>query len=228
MSEVAQRVEVAFNGATEPWPHFTATVGHPSTIERLFELGAGGWRCTFVAGGEKGYEVVDEAIDSDLEEILWEGAAALTEDPEAEALVKAGETWIPWQQADDPRAAGGQMFDSGGLHSRGKVMFDTRNMVLVERIETAIAEPTRNGEPQPEAVALTITGRINRPPDDALAAEAPAEQVSHLHMMSWEGAADLVVDLHSLASRSGFDFSSLVKAKWGEAEAKGLTRRAAP
>lgn len=128
------------------------------------------------------------------------------------------------QTPDDPREAGGQMIDAGDSHTRGQVMFDTRNAVLVEKIETAIAHTTRNGQPGEDAVALVIEGRINRPPD--IAGERPAEQVSHLHMMSWDAAADLVVDLHSLAARDGFDFAPLLDAKWANAERRGLTRRA--
>lgn len=130
------------------------------------------------------------------------------------------------KSSDDPRKAGGQMFDAGGPHARGQVMFDSRNAVLVESIETAVAHTTQHGEPGPDAVALSIHGRINRPPDDAIAAERPAEKVSHLHMMSWDAAADLVVDIQSLAVRDGFDLISLLEVKWAKAERKGLTRRA--
>jgi hypothetical protein len=127
--------------------------------------------------------------------------------------------------SDDPRRAGGQMIDAGDSHTRGQVMFDTRNAVLVERIETAVGHTTQRGEPG-HVVALSIHGRINRPPDDEMAAERPAEQVSHLHMMSWDAAADLVVDIQSLAARDGFELTSLLEEKWAEAESKGLTRRA--
>jgi hypothetical protein len=130
------------------------------------------------------------------------------------------------ERHDDPRKAGGQMLDAGDPHTRGQVMFDTRNAILVEEIETAVAHTTQRGEPGPDAVALSVHGRINRPPDDAMAANRPAEPVSHLHMMSWDAAADLVVDLQSLAARDGFDLTSLLEAKWAEAEHKGLTRRA--
>jgi hypothetical protein len=124
---------------------------------------------------------------------------------------------------DDPRNAGGQMFDAGDPHTRGQVMFDSRNAVLVAKIETAVAHTTQRGKPGPDAVALVIEGRINRPPDDAIASERPAEAVSHLHMMSWEAAADLIVDLQSLASRDGFDLTPILKRKWAEAVRKGLT-----
>ena len=130
------------------------------------------------------------------------------------------------QHSDDPRKAGGQMFDGGDPHTRGQVMFDSRNAVLVESIETAVAHTTQRGEPGPDAVALTIQGRINRPPDDAMAAERPAEHISHLHMMSWDAAADLIVDIQSLARRDGFDLEALLDAKWIDAERRGLTRRA--
>lgn len=131
-------------------------------------------------------------------------------------------------QSDDPRRAGGGMFDAGGPHDRGQVMFDTRRAVLVEEIETAIAHTTRRGEPAQDAVALSIHGRINRPPDDATSAERPAESVSHLHMLSWEAVADLICDLHSLAARDGTDarLHRMLKEKWAAAEASGLTKRA--
>ena len=128
------------------------------------------------------------------------------------------------EQSDDPRQAGGGMFDAGGPHDRGKVMFDARRAVLVEEIETAIAHTTRHGQPSEDQVALVIKGRINRPPDDQMAAERPAEHVEHLHMISWEGVADLIVDLHSLAVRDGTDIEPMLREKWAAARAKGLTR----
>lgn len=129
-------------------------------------------------------------------------------------------------RSDDPRNAGGSIFDAGDPHTRGQVMFDTRNAVLVESFDTAVAHTTRQGEPAEDAVALVVSGRINRPPDDVVDGEQPAEPVSYLHLMSWDAAADLVVDIQSLAARDGFDLTSLLKAKWAEAESKGLTRRA--
>lgn len=126
----------------------------------------------------------------------------------------------------DPRNAGGGMFDAGTPHTRGQVMFDSRRAVIVEEIETAVAHTTRGGKPTPDAVALVIHGRINRPPDDASARRAPAERVSHLHMLGWEGVADLICDLHSLAARDGTDLSTLVRERWQKAEAAGLTKPA--
>lgn len=130
------------------------------------------------------------------------------------------------QAADDPREAGGAMFDAGDPLTRGQVMFDTRRAVLVEEIDTAVAHTTSRGEPGPDAVALTISGRINRPPDYESAGERPAEHVSHLHMLSWDAAADLIVDLQSLAARDGTDLTRALEAKWADRQARGLTRRA--
>jgi len=127
---------------------------------------------------------------------------------------------------DDPRNAGGGIFDAGGPHDRGKVAFDMRRAVLVEEIETAVAHPTRYGQPAEDQVALVIKGRINRPPDDQITAERPAEHVEHLHIISWDGVADLIVDLHSLAARDGTDLSPILIEKWEKVVARGLTRRA--
>jgi len=124
---------------------------------------------------------------------------------------------------DNPREAGGQMIDpSGDPHAQGQVMFDTRRAVLLEEIEAAVAHASRKGKPV-DMVALTITGRINRPKD--IAGERPAEKVSHLHMMEWDGAADIIVELQALAGRAGFDLVSLLKEKWAAAEAAGWTER---
>lgn len=131
------------------------------------------------------------------------------------------------RRTDDPRNAGGSIFDAGGPHGRGTVMFDSRRAVIVESIETAVAHRTIRGEPADDAVALAIHGRINRPPDDEISAAAPRESVTHLHMMSWDAVADLIVDLQSLASRDGFKLKPLLEAKWAQAKAEGLTRRAA-
>lgn len=127
---------------------------------------------------------------------------------------------------DDPRQAGGQMFDAGGPHTRGAVMFDTRKAIIVEGFDTAVAHPTHKGKPGEDAVALTINGRINRPPDHAISAEAPKEPVSYLNLMDWPAAAQLIVDLQSLAARDGFKLKPLLEERWAKAKAKGLTRRA--
>lgn len=122
---------------------------------------------------------------------------------------------------DNPREAGGQMIDtSGDPHAKGKVMFDTRRAVLMESIEAAIADTTRKGKPA-QMVALTISGRINRPPD--LSGERPAEHVSHLHFTDWGGAADLVVEIQALAGRAGYNLVPLLEEKWAAAEAAGWT-----
>jgi len=97
---MAERVEVSFNphGAIEAWPHLIATVGDPAGVERLFELGEDGWRCTMVAGGPGGYELGGEPADPATVDALWAGATALTETPDAEAVVKAADSddWSPW------------------------------------------------------------------------------------------------------------------------------------
>ena len=130
------------------------------------------------------------------------------------------------KSSDDPRKGGGSMFDAGDPNTRGQVMFDSRNAVIVEEIETAVAHTTHQGKPAPDVVALSIHGRINRPPDDAIAAHAPKEHVSHLHMMSWDAVGDLIVDLQSLAARDGFDLVPLLEEKWLDLERRGLTKRA--
>jgi hypothetical protein len=127
--------------------------------------------------------------------------------------------------SDDPRDAGGELIGPGGPHDIGQVTFDTRRAILVENMETAIAESTSRGAPQPNSVALMIGGRINRPPDDEIAAVAPAEHVRHLHLMSWDAAADLVLHMHSLAGRCDFDLTALLKPKWEKLEAEGLTTK---
>lgn len=127
------------------------------------------------------------------------------------------------ERTDDPRHAGGQMFDAGGPHDRGSVMFDARRAVIVEEIETAVAHTTRRGEPAEDVVALLVAGRINRPPDDEIAASAPHEPVRHLHMLSWDAVADLICDLQALAARDGFELAPLLERKWGSLKSRGLT-----
>ena len=127
-------------------------------------------------------------------------------------------------ETDDPRKAGGGLFDAGGPHERDKVMIDSRRAVLVEQYEVAVAHGTRRGEPLPDKVAMVCHGRINRPPDDASSAQAPAEPIHHLHMLSWELAADLVAELFALATRDGTgkDFNAAVEAAWEKLRAEGL------
>jgi hypothetical protein len=129
-------------------------------------------------------------------------------------------------QTNDPRAAGGQTIGGEDPHERDAVLFDTRNAILPEEFEFAIAHGTSGGEEMPDAVAMMVRGRINRPPDHDPAAEAPAEMVEHLHLLSWEAAADVVVDIQALAGRDGSsaELRELLEAKWAEMQAKGLTR----
>jgi hypothetical protein len=49
--------------------------------------------------------------------------------------------------------------------------------------------------------------------------------VEHLHMIPWDGVADLIVDLHSLAARDGTDMTPMLEEKWRDRENRGLTRR---
>lgn len=130
------------------------------------------------------------------------------------------------RRADDPALTGGTMAGPGGPHDRNEVVYDARNAVIVEEIQTSVAHSTSGGKPQPDSVALVVKGRRNRPPDHAPSAEAPRESIEHLHLMSWDGAADLVVDIQSLAARDGFDLTSLLEEKWADLERRGLTKRA--
>lgn len=122
---------------------------------------------------------------------------------------------------DNPREAGGAMIDtSNDPHARGQVMFDTRRAVLLEAIEAAVAHTSRKGVPV-DMVAFQISGRINRPSN--VSGERPAERVSYLNMMDWDGAADIIVELQALAARAGFDLTSILKEKWAAFEAQGFT-----
>lgn len=125
----------------------------------------------------------------------------------------------------DPREAGGTMLDAGTPHTRDAVLFDSRNAILPEEFEFAVATGTSGGEPMPEAVAMLVRGRINRPPDHEAAREAPVEAVEHLHLMSWDAAADIVVDIQALAGRNGTsaELRELLEEKWAAMQAKGLT-----
>ncbi len=126
----------------------------------------------------------------------------------------------------DPREAGGTMLDAGGPHDRDKVLFDTRRAILPEEFEFAVASGTSDGQPMPESVAMLVRGRINRPPDQEATREVPAEEVAHLHLMSWDAAADMVVDIQALAGRNGTsaELRGLLEQKWVALEAKGLTK----
>lgn len=129
------------------------------------------------------------------------------------------------RHVDDPAQTGGTSAGVGGPHDRNAVVYDTRNAVIVEGFESSVAHTTHHGEPGPDSVALVVRGRRNRPPDHAPSAEAPRESVEHLHLMSWDAAADLVVDVQALASRDGTldDFKQLLERKWAERKAEDAT-----
>lgn len=152
---------------------------------------------------------------------------------EARSILRAVRDGTPMatihsEQTDDPRGAGGSIIGPGGPMERDAVLFDSRKAILPEEIETAVASGTSGGEPMPDAVAMLVRGRINRPPDDAVSRMAPAEKVEHLHMLSWEAAADLVVDIQTLAKRDGSwdSFVEMLEAAWGDRVKRGLTRPA--
>ncbi len=130
------------------------------------------------------------------------------------------------RHADDPSLSGGKTVDTANdPHAKGTVVYDTRNMVIVEETEFSVAHRTIKGVPVEDRIAMVIRGRRNRPPDHAPSAELPREPVEHLNMLSWDAAAHLVVDIQALASRDGsFDkFKALLQEKWEDYEAKGLT-----
>jgi hypothetical protein len=129
------------------------------------------------------------------------------------------------KHADDPALSGGSTVGTGDPHARNEVVYDTRNAVIVEEFETSIAHATSRGKPAPDSVALVIRGRRNRPPDDEIAAEAPRESVEHLHLMSWDAAANLIVDIQSLAARDGFDLIPILEEKWLSLVDRGLTMK---
>jgi hypothetical protein len=117
------------------------------------------------------------------------------------------------------------MFDAGGPHDRGMVMYDTRRALLVEQYDVAVAHVTRRGEPVEDVVSILCKGRINRPPDDQVSGERPAEEVEHLHMLSFDLAADLIANLHAMAGRDGRgeEFSRRVRDLYDDLERQGFT-----
>lgn len=132
------------------------------------------------------------------------------------------------RRTSDPREAGGAAVGPGGPHDRGQITYDARRMILVEQAEVSIAHGTSRGKPLPDRVAMVLNGRINRPPDDEIAAERPVEPVSYLNMMDWSLAADLVANLFALAGRDGTGerFEKQVEARWDELREQGFTRKA--
>jgi hypothetical protein len=127
-------------------------------------------------------------------------------------------------QTDDPRAAGGTIVGDAGPHDRDAILFDTRKAILPEEFEFAVATGSSDGEPMPEAVAMLVRGHINRPPDDP-EGKTEEQKIEHLHLFSWEAAADMVVDIQALAGRNGTmpELRALLEGKWGDMQAKGLT-----
>lgn len=129
-------------------------------------------------------------------------------------------------QLNDPHEVGGAMIESGaGPHDRHAVLFDTRNAILPEEFEFAIAHGTSDGDPMPDSVAMVVRGRINRPPDHQATREAPAEKVQYLNLMPWEAAADIVVDIQALAGRDGSSakLRALLEERWADLQSRGLT-----
>lgn len=101
---MASRIEVSFNphGVAEPWPQFLAVIGDPADVERLYKLGAEGWRLTFEAGGPGGFAAGSAPVPEEVENRLWLGAEAITENPDAEAMTSFdnGHSWKPWDPDD--------------------------------------------------------------------------------------------------------------------------------
>jgi hypothetical protein len=129
-------------------------------------------------------------------------------------------------RSNDPRQGGGDLIDSGTPHDQNHVLFDTRSAILPEEFEFAVAHGTSDGNVMPDAVAMLVRGHINRPPDHEATREAPAEPVQHLHLMPWEAAADIIVDIQALAGRDGSSerLREMLEAKWADLAQRGLTR----
>ena len=92
----------------------------------------------------------------------------------------------------DPRDPSGDIAGPGGPHERQSVVLDTSKAVLVDYAEACIAHLTRKGQPV-DAVALMLAGKINGSPDRSRI----------LYLTDWDGAADIVAHLLSLAARDG-------------------------
>lgn len=107
----------------------------------------------------------------------------------------------------DPRRPGGDISGPGGPTERNAVVLDTSKAVLLDHATACIAHLTRKGEPV-DATALMLEGKINGSPDRSRI----------LYLTDWEGAADVVAHLLSLAQRDGRseEFSKLIgeSAAW--------------
>jgi hypothetical protein len=98
----------------------------------------------------------------------------------------------------DPRRAGGGIAGPGGPFDRNAVVVDSRNAVLLDHTEVVLVETTSNGNPNPPAIGMALSGRINR----------STERTQILYLMNEDGATAIVSELVGMAGRIGPDFAA--------------------
>ncbi len=93
----------------------------------------------------------------------------------------------------DPRAMRGGISGPGGPRDQGAVILDMTDVVLLGHIDVATVDAVRGGELGGQAIYLTMSGRINKKPDE----------VSIGFVFGPDGAAALITELLALADRHG-------------------------
>lgn len=105
--------------------------------------------------------------------------------------------------ATDPRPLKGSIAGPGGPRDRHGVVLDARHAVLLDNVEVCAVETT-SGAQHDDAIALQLSGRINRTRD----------RVDVLFLFDVDGAAAIVTELLALADRmDADDLAATVRAR---------------
>ncbi len=92
----------------------------------------------------------------------------------------------------DPRKAGGRFAGPGGAHDRNGIVIDATDAVLLDDVQVAMVEPYSDGSALLPAVALKLSGRINKTPDRA----------EIVYLMDVPASGALIVELMALSHRA--------------------------
>lgn len=117
---------------------------------------------------------------------------------------------------ENPRRLPGEMADLGDPHSRGMVVLDARNAILMKTVDVStIDEDSAKG--QKSAIAMLLGGRINQTTD----------VTKVLFIFGTDGAAAIITQLIALMGRAtGIDSDQMMKDildRWNELKEEGNT-----
>lgn len=100
---------------------------------------------------------------------------------------------IPQGTTDPTTITGSITGDTSDPYARDSVVVDLRNAVLLDRSAACTVTVTRSGQPDAEAVVLSLAGKLNQ----------RTERAEVIYLLGADGAAALVAELVGVFGRAG-------------------------